>query len=304
MLQDLARRLPQTSLLETFEAAARRGSFTLAAADLNMTQGAVSRQIRALEEQLGTELFIRERQRVSLSPAGATYLEDISRALSIIRTASTALQVNPDGGVLNLGIVPTFGTRWLAPRLPEFFRENPGITVNLATKLRPFDFGSELLDAAIHFGADEWPGTEHLYLADETVVLACSPAMLPQLNIETVEDVANGPLLHLATRPQAWTRWFEMNGLDVDVQPGTTFDQFATMAQAAAHGLGLALLPIFLIEDELRSGKLVAAWDKANKSIGSYALIWPKARCNHQPLLRFRQWIEAAVSDGMDGAAS
>ncbi|MEX3009814.1 LysR family transcriptional regulator [Hoeflea sp. TYP-13] len=301
MLQDLARRLPQTSLLETFEAAARRGSFTLAAADLNMTQGAVSRQIRALEEQLGTELFVRERQRISLSPAGATYLEEISRALSIIRMASTALQVNPDGGVLNLGIVPTFGTRWLAPRLPEFFKENPGITVNLTTKLRPFDFGSEPLDAAIHFGADEWPETEHLYLADETVVLACSPALLPELKIETVEDVARGPLLHLATRPQAWTRWFEMNGLHTDVQPGTTFDQFATMAQAAAHGLGLALLPEFLIEDELRSGKLVAAWDKANKSLGSYALIWPKARRNHPPLVRFRQWIEGAISDGMEG---
>jgi LysR family glycine cleavage system transcriptional activator len=300
MGQDVARRLPQTSLLETFEVAARRGSFTLAAADLNMTQGAVSRQIRALEEQLGTELFVRERKRVSLSPAGATYLEDISRALSIIRTASTALQVNPDGGVLHLGIVPTFGTRWLAPRLPQFFRENPGITVNLTTKLRPFDFGSEHLDAAIHFGAEEWPGTEHMFLADEMVVLACSPGLLPQLKIRTVEDVARAPLLHLATRPQAWARWFEMNGLTTDVQPGATFDQFATMAQAAAHGLGLALLPEFLIEEELRSGKLVAAWDKANKSIGSYALIWPKARRNHPPLLRFRTWLEQAVSEGMD----
>ncbi|MDA4844540.1 LysR family transcriptional regulator [Hoeflea poritis] len=300
-VQILARRLPQTSLLETFEAAARRGSFTLAAADLNMTQGAVSRQIRALEEQLGTELFIRERQRITLSPAGAAYLEEISRALSIIRMASTAMKVNPDGGVLNLGILPTFGTRWLAPRLPDFFRRHPGITVNLTTKLRPFDFGSEMLDAAIHFGADEWPGTEHLFLAEETVVLACSPTLLPQLNIETVEDVAKGPLLHLATRPMAWQRWFEMNGLETDVQPGTTFDQFATMAQAAAHGLGLALLPEFLIEDELRSGKLVAAWDKANKSIGSYALIWPKSRRNHPPLLRFREWLETAVGQGIDG---
>ena len=200
--QHVARRLPQTSLLETFEAAA----------DLNMMQGAVSRQIRALEEQLGTELFVRERKRISLSPAGATYLEDISCALSIIRTASTALQVNPEGGVLHLGIVPTFGTRWLAPRLPQFFKENPGITVNLTTRLRPFDFGSEHLDAAIHFGAGEWPGTEHLYLADEMVVLACSPQLLPQLNIKTVEDVARGPLLHLATRQKAWGRWFEMNG--------------------------------------------------------------------------------------------
>lgn len=300
----MARKLPKTSLLETFEAAARRGSFTLAAADLNMTQGAVSRQIASLEEHLGTQLFLRERQRVSLSPAGAAYLEEISRALSMIRTASAALQVNPDGGVLNLGVVPTFGTRWLAPRLPQFFKQNPGITVNLTTKLRAFDFASENLDAAIHFGADAWPGTEHLYLADETVVLACSAALLPQLKIGTIEDVARGPLLHLATRPDAWARWFEMNGLKVDVPPGTTFDQFATMAQAAAHGLGLALLPEFLIEDELRSGTLVAAWEKANKSIGSYALIWPKARRSYPPLLRFKSWLESAVANGMGYASS
>ncbi len=292
----MARRLPQTSLLETFEQAARRGSFTLAAADLNMTQGAVSRQILALEEQLGTRLFIRERQRISLSPAGVIYLEEISKALSIIRMASTSLQVNPDGGVLNLGILPTFGTRWLAPKLPAFLQQNPGITINLTTKLRPFDFAVEPLDAAIHFGAEDWQGTEHLHLADETVVLACSPDLLPTLNITDVADVARGPLLHLATRPKAWSRWFEMNGIDAEVLPGTTFDQFATMAQAAAHGLGLALLPQFLIEEELRSGKLVAASNQANKSLGSYALIWPKARGNHPPLVRLRQWLETIVS--------
>ena len=239
----MSRRLPQTSFLETFEAAARRGSFTLAALDLNMTQGAVSRQIKALEEQLGTALFLRERQRVSLSPAGAVYLDEISQALAIIRKASTALQINPDGGVLNLGILPTFGTRWLAPKLPEFLQQNPGITVNLSTRLRPFDFDVDLLDAAIHFGSQEWPGTEHLFIAEETVVPACSPTLLPELNIRSVEDIARAPLLHIATRPEAWTRWFAMNGMETEIVAGTTFDQFATLAQAAAHGLGLALLP-------------------------------------------------------------
>lgn len=291
----MARRLPQTSLLETFEAAARRGSFTLAAADLNMTQGAVSRQIRALEDLLGVALFIRRRQRVVLSPAGAAYLEDIAKALSIIRMASTALQVNPEGGVLNLGILPTFGTRWLAPRLPDFLRRHPGITVNLTTKLRPFDFASELLDAAIHFGTEDWPGTERLHLIDETVVPVCSPDFLAGLSIGSVEDIADAPLLHLATRPHAWRTWFAMNGLETEVVPGTTFDQFATMAQAAAHGLGLALLPEFLIEEELKNGTLSMVWDEASRSIGSYSLLWPVTRRNHPPLVRFRQWISAVV---------
>ena len=293
----MSRRLPQTSLLETFEAAARHNSFTLAAADLNMTQGAVSRQIRALEDHLGVELFIRRRQRVELSPTGAAYLEDIAKALSIIRMASTSLQVNPDGGVLNLGIVPTFGTRWLAPRLPEFLQKNPGITVNLTTKLRPFDFGSEMLDAAIHFGDGDWAGTERLHLIDETVLPACSPDFLAGLNIGSVEDIADAPLLHLATRPNAWKAWFAVNGLDIDVGPGTTFDQFATMAQAAAHGLGLALLPTFLIEEELKSGTLAAAWNEANSSIGSYSLIWPETRKHHPPLLRFQEWISSIIHE-------
>lgn len=262
-----------------------------------MTQGAVSRQIRALEEHLGVDLFIRRRQRVVLSPAGATYLEEIGKALSIIRMASTSLQVNPDGGVLNLGIVPTFGTRWLAPRLPDFLQKNPGITVNLTTKLRPFDFAGEMLDAAIHFGADDWPDTERLHLIDETVIPACSSDFLAGLKIGSVEDIADAPLLHLATRPDAWQAWFAVNGLEIDVPPGTTFDQFATMAQAAAHGLGLALLPEFLIEEELKSGTLSPVWNEANQSIGGYSLIWPISRKNHPPLMRFQQWISSIVDE-------
>lgn len=296
----LARQLPQTSLLETFEAAAKRNSFTLAAADLHMTQGAVSRQIRTLEEMLGVELFIRRRQRVVLSPAGTAYLAEISKALSIIRLASTSLQVNPEGGVLNLGILPTFGTRWLAPRLTEFLREHPGITVNLTTKLRPFDFAGELLDAAIHFGSEDWPGTERLHLFDETVVPASSPDFLAGLSIGSVEDIADAPLLHIATRPDAWKTWFALNGLEVDLTPGTTFDQFATTAQAAAHGLGLALLPEFLIEEELKTGRLAPAWDQANRSIGSYSLIWPETRRDHPPLAHFRQWLSDIVPQNED----
>lgn len=268
-----------------------------------MTQGAVSRQIRALEDHLGVELFIRRRQRVVLSPAGTAYLEEIGKALSIIRMASTSLKVNPDGGVLNLGIVPTFGTRWLAPRLPDFLQKNPGITVNLTTKLRPFDFAGEMLDAAIHFGAEDWPDTERLHLIDETVIPACSPDFLAGLSIGSVEDIADAPLLHLATRPDAWQAWFAVNGLDIEVPASMTFDQFATMAQAAAHGLGLALLPEFLIEEELRSGTLTPVWNEANQSIGSYSLIWPTMRKNHPPLLRFQQWLSEIVVEKESVAA-
>jgi len=291
----MARKLPQTSLLETFEVAARKGSFTLAARKLNMTQGAVSRQIRALEDQLGVELFIRERQTVRLSPAGSAYVEEIGKALSIIRMASTSLQVNPDGGVLALGILPTFGTRWLAPRLPDFLAHNPGVTVNLTTKLRPFDFAEEPLAAAIHFGSGNWPGTEGLFLAEETVVPVCAPERLPDLAIASVEDVARAPLLFIATRPDSWRRWFEAFDIEADVHPATTFDQFATMAQAAAHGMGVALMPEFLIRDELESGRLVPVLDITRKSIGNYSLRWPVRRRDYPPLVSFRRWLAELV---------
>ncbi|MDF2810064.1 MAG: hypothetical protein K0S56_1095 [Microvirga sp.] len=150
--------LPSMSLLRAFEASARHQSFTAAAAELNLTQGAVSRQIRVLEELLASDLFLRERQTVRLTAAGETYAMEIREALRRISSATLSFRANPQGGTLNLAILPTFGTRWLAPRLPQFLRENPGITINVTTRLAPFDFNLEHADAAIHFGGPDWPG--------------------------------------------------------------------------------------------------------------------------------------------------
>jgi LysR family glycine cleavage system transcriptional activator len=121
--------LPSMSLLYAFEGAAGAESFTAAAAELNLTQSAVSRQIRALEDMLGCTLFLRERQTVKLTAAGEAYAGEIREALQHIATATLGLRANPSGGSLNLAILPTFGTRWLAPRLPSFLAENPGITI-------------------------------------------------------------------------------------------------------------------------------------------------------------------------------
>src|SRR6478609_3312214 len=131
--------LPSTALLSAFEAVSRTGSVTAAAKELDLTQSAVSRQIKTLEEQLGVELFIRERQTVRLTLAGDGYAREIREALRRISSASLNLRANPYGGTLNLAILPTFGTRWLAPRLGRFLSQNPGVTINLVTRLSPFD---------------------------------------------------------------------------------------------------------------------------------------------------------------------
>lgn len=283
--------LPSLSLLTAFEAAARTGSITAAARELDLTQSAVSRQIKALENQLGVELFLRERQTIRLTVAGDSYAREIREALRRISSASLNLRANPHGGTLNLAILPTFGARWLAPRLGQFLAGNPGITINLVTRLSPFDFRLDSIDAAIHFGDAVWPGAELTLLMREETIPACSPDFKHAHGIEAPSDLLHVPLLHLTTRPDAWERWFTETGVAFETLHGMLFDQFATASQAAIGGLGVALLPTFLIQDELARGELVAAVDRPMQSAQRYYLAFPRERAAYPPLVAFRDWI-------------
>ena len=300
-MQISRRFLPSTALLAAFEAAARTGSMTLAARELSLTQSAVSRQIRALEEQLAVDLFTRERQSIRLTAAGAVYAVEVREALLRIGTASFNLHANPRGGTLNLAILPTFGTRWLAPRLPAFLAQNPGVTINLATRLSYFDFRAEALDAAIHFGQPDWPGAEIMLLRSEEVVPACSPELKARHDFRQPADLRKAPLIGILTRPTAWNRWFEAHGAPPGNNQAMFFDQFATVAQAAMAGVGVALLPTFLIQDELASGKLVCAMDLVMESAERYYLVWPTERSTYPPLAAFREWLSKEI--GTEGAS-
>jgi LysR family glycine cleavage system transcriptional activator len=288
--------LPSTAVLSAFEATARTGSMTLAARELRLTQSAVSRQIKILEEQLEVELFIRERQTVRLTSVGESYAREVRDALHKISTASFNLHANPRGGTLNLAILPTFGTRWLAPRLPGFLAANPGITINLTTRLSYFDFRAESLDAAIHFGQPEWPGAEMALLRSEQVVPACSPGLKRQYGFRVAGDLRKAPLLSISTRFHAWDRWFSVHDKPARTAQGMVFDQFATAAQAAIAGLGVALLPTFLIRDELASRKLVRAINLPMESPERYYLVWPSERAKYPPLAAFREWLVAETA--------
>jgi len=290
--------LPPMAALCAFEAAARHRSFTAAAAELHLTQSAVSRQIRQLEDLLGGELFVRERQTVFLNRAGEAYAREIREALRQISGATLGFRANPQGGTLNLGILPTFGTRWLAPRLPDFFARHPGVTLNLSTRSEPFDFQSGSMDAAIHFGAPHWPGAELDLLMSEQVAPTCSPGLRERHAFATPRDLLSAPLLYLESRPDAWERWFEAMGIAVTEAPGMRVDQFALAAQAAISGLGVALLPQFLVRAELERGDLVLAIDATVPSDACYYLAWPSNRAGHAPLEAFRAWlIDVARSD-------
>jgi LysR family glycine cleavage system transcriptional activator len=284
--------LPSTSQLLAFEAVARHRSVTNAAQELSLTQGAVSRQIQHLEAQIEIMLFDREKKRVKLTTAGEIYYEEVHAVLNQIANVTLKLKSNPDGGTLNLAILPTFGTRWLAPRLTDFLSRNSGVTINLSTRLIPFNFDKELMDAAIHFGSPaSWPNCEYQKVMDEVVLPACAPSLLDSMEINQPSDLLKLPLLHLQTRPNAWQQWMLAHHVEALKLTGMFFDQFAMMSNAVTQGLGVALLPKFLIESELLEGQLVSAYGEPATSHGSYYLVWPKQKAHYKPLVRFRAWL-------------
>lgn len=290
------RLLPSVSQLSAFEAVCRTGSTAEAARELALTQGAVSRLVQNLEGQLQVQLFLRERKRLLPTAGAEAYARDVRKALDLIARASLALRASPGGGTLSLAILPTFGTRWLAPRLPDFLTAHPGITINLGTRLRPFDFGQEGFDAAIHFGRADWPGAGHLRLFDERLIACCAPEFMAQNRLHDPADLARAPLLQLETRPTVWAAWFAHHGLEAPARRGMLFDQFATMTQAAIHGVGVALLPAFLAQSEMEEGRLVAAPGEPVGGVGSYYLVWPEAVREHPPLVALRAWLEAETA--------
>ncbi|ACM02556.1 LysR family transcriptional regulator [Cereibacter sphaeroides] len=287
------RYLPPVGQLAAFEAVTRTGSTAAAARELDLTQGTVSRLVQGLEEQLGVVLFQRQRKRLRPTQAALAYAAEVRRALDILGRASLRLASDPEGGVLSLAILPTFGTHWLAPRLPGFLKAHPGVTINLATRLKPFEFEGEEFDAAIHFGSPTWPRAGHLRLFGEGVVAVAAPEFLAAHPVAAAADLLALALLTLETRPRGWAGWFAHHGVVAAVPRGMVFDQFATMMQAAIHGIGVALLPEFLAGPALAEGTLVPALGGPVEGRHAYWLVWPEDRGDHPPLAAFRDWLRA-----------
>ena len=285
------RLIPSTSMLMAFDAAARNGSFTAAAHELHLTQGAVSRQVSALEAQLNTSLFKRIKKSIQLTEAGKSYQQEISQALKVIRDASLKAMSTPHGGIINLAILPTFGMRWLLPLFPEFLAKNPQVTVNFTSKLSAFDFDNENLHAAVHFGKSDWQDADCTFLMKEEVVPVASPSLLSGKDTIAMEDIRAMPLLHLETRPNAWDQWFEQNGQNFKVSKGMIFEQFAVVTQAAVASLGAALLPRFMIESELERGELKVLIDLPLKSDEGYYFVTPKNYTSYAPIVSLREWL-------------
>ncbi len=300
----MRRKIPATHTLLCFEAAARHESYTRAAQELALTQSAVSRQVAALEEYLGQALFQRTRHGVALTPRGQEYARQVTeRLLALERDTLNAMSTQGTQGAVHLAAVATFATRWLIPRLPQLQAQHPDIVVHIETRTRPFMFADTVFDAALYAGTPEqvanWAGTRSTLLLHEEVLPVCASALLGSTAPVSPEVVATLPLLQQSTRPFGWHQWFDAMGVAAEhALSGPRYELFSMTANAAIHGLGVALVPRLLVEDELARGDLVVACDRPLRDERAYYLVTP-VRADESPALgHFREWlVSAAVSD-------
>lgn len=286
----MRKRLPSITALQAFEAAARHQSFTHAAQELSLTQGAICRQIATLEAFVGVPLFDRVRRGVRLTDAGERYGRLVRRQLDAIERDTLAIMAHQGGGVVDLAVVPTFATRWLLPRLTPADAGGPGLQVNMATRTRPFLFDDTEFDAAIYSGDPGWPGTRAYFLMRENPVPVCSPRLAS--GPLDAAAIAALPLLQQSTRPTAWRDWFASAGVSAPADmAGMRLELFSMLSQAAADGLGVALIPPFLIQQELDQDKLRILNPHSGPGQRAFHLIVPEHKTALPALIQFRDWL-------------
>ncbi|QYX55572.1 LysR family transcriptional regulator [Roseovarius sp. SCSIO 43702] len=284
--------LPSLSALRSFQAAARHQSFTLAADELSLTQGAISRQVRELEEAMGLRLFRRAGRAVQLTDAGRAFAADLEHDLGRLKqSVARAIAAGDGARILSIAVLPTFGSRWLMPRLPEFRTRHPEIELSFMSRTEPFDLEAERCDLAIHFGHAEWPGARLTPLCPEDLLAVAAPGFLRAHDIRDAEDLGLAPLLHLSSRPSAWTDFMAEFGAEGrPARSGMQFDQFSLMISACVQGLGAALLPSYLIEEELDSGALDCVARASSVRSGSYHIATPLG-ADRPETRAFVEWI-------------
>lgn len=286
-----ARHLPSTTTLQCFEAAARHLSFTRAADELSITQSAISKQVAQLEDYLQHKLFRRLRRTLVLTPEGSLYLTEVRKILAHLEMSANAIMTySGHGDVLKVATLPTFGTRWLSLQLPAFFEAYPGITLHLSDRVETFDLENEGIDVAIFHGHGSWPYLECHKLFEEEVMAVGAPGYLARQRIDSPADLANCRLLHLSTRPDAWHRWFDEQGIRTDRSyHGIRFETFQTLIRTVMAGGGLALIPRFMIDHELEAGALVPAWPTLLRGPDAYYLVYPE---HLGELTKVRQFVD------------
>jgi LysR family transcriptional regulator, glycine cleavage system transcriptional activator len=293
----MARRLPALNGLKAFEAAARSESFTRAAEELSVTQGAVSHQVKALEDTLGLKLFHRERQRLTLTEAGRNYLTVIRDALDQIAVGTERLLQRQENGVLTVSTSPDFAAKWLVNRLSRFAEKHPGVDLRVSATTHYVDFARDDVDIAIRHGDGNWPGLDVQRLYSERLFPVCSPKLVAGRNrITKAADLLKFPLLRLEDTKN-WTRLFEAAGVKATVGPGPVLNRASMLIDAAIDGQGIALARTALAAWDLINGRLVRPVDVSLRMANTYWIVCPKAVSNVPKIATFRNWVRAETAD-------
>ncbi|MEW6769714.1 MAG: transcriptional regulator GcvA [Pseudomonadota bacterium] len=294
----MASRLPSLNGLRAFEAAARHLSFTLAAQELNVTQTAISHQIRRLEEELGLKLFERKSRSLVLTPKASEYLPGIRAAFQDLRFATDRLLRKDDDKVLTLSMITSLATKWLLPRLPAFQQMHPDIDVRITTSTALVDFRSGDVDAAIRYGRGQWAGLRAEWLMADELFPVCSPALLQGPNaLKKPEDLARFTLLHTSGYVEDWRVWLTAAGLPTDIakNPGLTFDLSLMTVQAAVDGIGIAIGHTAFVQDDIAKGRLVAPFDITLPEDAGYYFVAPQQNTKVPKIAVFRDWLMETV---------
>lgn len=251
------RRLPPLNAIKAFEAAARLVSFTKAGHELNVTHGAISRQVALLESWLGVPLFRRMKSQVALTEAGKKFLDEMGPALDRIALAAFHLTHDTNPVILVVNAPPTFTLRWLIPRLSTFQRRHLGIDVRLTTSVSPVDFSKAEYDIAIRGAEQPIAGITSRPFLTESILPVCHPDILQKLPLTVPDDLGRHTLLTYSTEPYRWQDWLRaVHAADVKPAGTINFEQMYFTLQAALEGLGVALIPYFMVADDIAAGRL------------------------------------------------
>jgi LysR family glycine cleavage system transcriptional activator len=291
-------RLPSLNGLRAFEAAARHLSFTQAASELNVTQTAISHQIKRLEQELGVRLFVRQNRALTLTPEASQYLPGVRAAFNDLKLATDRLLRKDQDHVLTVSTLASLAAKWLLPRLSAFQEAHPGIDVRITTSTSLVDFERDNVDAAIRYGRGQWPGMRADWLMADEVFPVCSPALLNgKKPLKCPEDLRDHVLLHTSNaNSDDWRLWLTAAGLPTNVskQPGVTFDLVFMTIQAAIDGIGVAMGRTSYVKDDIAKGRLVVPFKIALPADAGFYLVSPQTRADSPKLSAFREWLVAS----------
>lgn len=290
----MAYRLPPLSSLRLFEAAGRHLSFKAAAQELNLTPSAISHGVLTLEAWLGVDLFLRGNRSLTLTAAGAAYLPQVRAALEMIVGASNAVPGRKPTGRLAVSVSPTFGVRWLLPRLVRFSDRHPDIEVSVDTNHGLVEFPRDGVDVAIRMGRGDWPGLSATCLVRETLVPVCAPRLASQ--IKSASDLAGKVLLHVVDAREDWLAWSKLAGVELSLPTrGPRFDTIQMALEAATSGLGVAIGRLPLVGADLSSGWLVAVLGPPRLCATGYWLVTDGRSRTRPEVAAFRDWMKGEL---------